>query len=236
MTSDHDLPQAIIVSHGQPSDPDPAEAILAELAQRVAGNLPGWTVRSATLAKTGALEAAMQQCRATPVVYPLFMTDGWFTRTMLPKRLGGAKAHILPPLGTDPGLPDLAAGIIRGELGKRHWHAAETCLVVASHGSGKSRNSARDTENFLGALSGQMQFALARAGYIEETPFLKDAARFDTDQAVCLPFFAARGGHVIDDIPQALDEAAFRGVRLAPIGTHPEIAAMIAAALRNHGG
>lgn len=235
MTSQHSHPGAIIVSHGQPSDPDPAEAALAALAGRVAACLPGCAVYSATLAKPGALELALRQCGADPLVYPLFMTDGWFTRTTLPRRLGRADARILPPLGTDPGLPALAAGIIRSELGKQGWHAGETGLVIASHGSGKSRNAARDTETFLAALTQLMPFKHARAGYIEEAPFLKDAALLETAQAVCLPFFAAQGGHVIEDVPQALDEAGFRGLRLAPIGTHPDIARMIASALASHG-
>ena len=50
---------AIIVSHGQPSDPDPAEAELARFAGRVAEALPGWHVGSATLAKPGALDTAL---------------------------------------------------------------------------------------------------------------------------------------------------------------------------------
>ncbi|MEO9778984.1 MAG: CbiX/SirB N-terminal domain-containing protein [Sedimentitalea sp.] len=223
---------AIIVSHGQPSDPDPAEATLAELAARVAALLPDWSIVSATLAKSGALEVAVEKTGTDALIYPLFMTDGWFTRTMLPKRLGREDAYILPPLGTDPALPDVATAYLEAELAQRGWVANKTHLIIASHGSGKSRNSARDTERFVEALAGRMQFADIRAGYIEEPPFLKDAAQIETTQAICLPFFAAQGGHVIDDIPEALNQAGFGGSRLDPIGTHPRIPSMIAAALR----
>ena len=68
-------------------------------------------------------------------------------------------------------------------------------------------------------------------GLIEEPPFLRDTAlRFP--QAVCLPFFAMRAGHVETDIPQALAEAGFGGRLLAPIGESALVAGLIAAALR----
>jgi sirohydrochlorin ferrochelatase len=220
------------VSHGQPSDPDPAELTLAELTVRTAALMPDWRLRSATLAKDGALDLAVSDVGRDALIYPLFMTDGWFTQTTLPRRLGNAEAHILSPLGTDAALPDLARRWLTQELRDKGWQAADTTLVIASHGSGKSSNSARDTRKFADALKALMTFADTRVGYIEESPFLGDIVFDIPDNAICLPFFAAAGGHVTDDIPEALDLADFRGLRLAPIGTHPEIPALVADALR----
>ncbi len=76
----------LLVAHGQPSDPAPAEAEVAGLAGKVAAALPGWDVGSATLAAPEALQRALQGANA-PLVFPLFMADGWFTRTALPDRL-----------------------------------------------------------------------------------------------------------------------------------------------------
>ncbi len=223
--------RAIIVSHGQPSDPAPAEAALAELTAHVAALMPGWSLSSATLAASGALDAAAEAAGTGALIYPLFMTDGWFTQTTLPKRLKGRNVRILPPLGTDPTLPDLACNWLAAELQNRGWQMRDTCLIVASHGSGKSRNSARDTERFVTALAERTGFADIRTGYIEEPPFLGDVA-FDTgSRAICMPFFAAGGGHVVEDIPEALDLADFEGARLPPIGIHPQVPHLIAAAL-----
>ena len=100
---------ALIVAHGQPSDPGPAEAEIAALAARVAARLPGWSVRSATLAAEGALAAAVAG-EGPIVVYPLFMADGWFTQTHLPARLaaaGAADARLLAPFGLDPAVQAL---------------------------------------------------------------------------------------------------------------------------------
>jgi sirohydrochlorin ferrochelatase len=225
---------AVIVSHGQPSDPAPAETALADLAAQVAALMPGWTLHSATLAADGALDAALAQAGPAPLVYPLFMTDGWFTRTALPDRIGTPGARILPPLGVDPALPALADRWLHQLLADQGWQASDTCLIVAGHGSGRSSNSARDTTAFAEALTARLPFGQMRLGFIEEPPYLGDVV-FDTGaQAICLPFFAAAGGHVIDDIPEALDLAEFPGLRLDPVGTQADIPALIADALRQH--
>ncbi|MEO3417378.1 CbiX/SirB N-terminal domain-containing protein [Roseovarius sp. CAU 1744] len=224
-------PSVIIVSHGQPSDPQPAEDDLAALAGRVAGLLPDWQVDSATLAADGALEAALARAGDTPFIYPLFMTDGWFVRSALPKRLGGAAAHILPPLGAEPALPDLVADILLDELQERGWHAAQTNLLVASHGSGRSPKSKQATEAFVDRLRQRISFAHVTTGYVEEAPFFADVAMAAPSQAICLPFFAAYGGHVKEDITEALAAARFAGPFLDPIGTFDAVPALIADSL-----
>jgi len=224
--------QAIIVSHGQPSDPEPAEARLAALASGVASGLPGWHVGSATLARPGALEAALADTGPHPLIYPMFMTAGWFTSEELLKRLDDRRARVLPPFGLDPGLPGMAAGMLREVLQREAWQAQDTRLFIAAHGSGRSRNSACDTQHFAKRLSGWIPLAEIRVGFVEEPPYLADMAFDLGPKAICLPFFAANGGHVTDDIPEALDLAGFQGVRLEPIGCSKAVPALLARALK----
>lgn len=204
------------------------------MADRVAGHLPGWHVASATLAKPGALEAAVQDAGADPLIYPMFMTDGWFVRSALPKRLKDTPHTMLSPLGVDPRLPALVAGALHDHLGVRSWLAAETTLLVAAHGSGRSDGPKRDTGHFVQALSVHLPFARIVTGYVEQPPFLADAARAAASgQALCLPFFAAEGGHVLEDLPQGLAEGGFDGPCLDPVGTLPDIPGLIAAGVRS---
>lgn len=224
---------AIIVSHGQPSDPDPAEDVLAEFTSQIARLLKGWNVQSATLAKEGALEDAMQRAGAQPLIYPLFMTDGWFVRSALPARLGPQNCAILPPLGVDPSLPKLAASALVDTLDRQNWDAAETALLIASHGSGRSPNSARDTEVFAKALSLEISMKKITTGYVEQAPFFPDVAKEVPEQSICLPFFAAYGGHVREDIADGLSQARFKGPCLDPLGTLPGIHELIAASLHS---
>ena len=77
---------ALIVSHGQPSDPDVGEAEIAALAAAVAAHLPEARVEGVTLAAEGRIEA-LSADRPGVLIYPMFMADGWFTQVQLPKRL-----------------------------------------------------------------------------------------------------------------------------------------------------
>lgn len=226
-----DAEHAIIVSHGQPSEPEPAEAALADFAARVGTHLPGWQVRSATLATPGALEAALTACESNPVVYPMFMSEGWFTQVQLVKRLSGHPARIAAPFGIDPKLPAMAAALLRDEMLAQGWRSDETRLFLPAHGSGRSPNAARDTYAFAKALAEHISFLEIRVGFVEQEPFLKDAGVGLGPHAISLPFFAARLGHVIDDVPEALDFVGFTGLRLDPIGCAPTAPALVATAL-----
>ncbi len=208
-----------------------AEAELAVLRDQLRDLLPDWQILSATLAAPYALQAALDLAGPDPLIYPHFMTDGWFTKTALPGRIAPVKARMLPPFGVDPGLPGLAVRWLTQELAQKGWAASETCLIVAGHGSGRSRNAARDTQAFANAVQARMGFGDLRLGYIEEPPYLGDAVVNAGERAICLPFFAARRGHVLDDLPEALDQADFTGLRLDPIGLHPEVPNLIAAVL-----
>ncbi|MGB8813961.1 MAG: CbiX/SirB N-terminal domain-containing protein [Paracoccaceae bacterium] len=223
---------AVIVAHGSPADPAPQQAALQALAVRVAMWLPGWRVRGATLAATGALEAALVGLD-DPLIYPFFMAEGWFTRTNLPKRLvaaGAAGLRQLPAFGTDVAMPDLMARVaVEGTLAAG-LVPGEATLLIAAHGSQVSRASALMTAAVAADLAARGVFGRVAVGFVEEAPFLADAAR-GLGAAVCLPFFATRAGHVAQDVPEALAEAGFGGSLLAAIGEHADVARMIAGAL-----
>lgn len=221
----------ILVGHGQPSAPDIAEAELICLRDRVASLLPAWHVQSATLASPGSLECALGQAGPTPFIYPLFMTDGWFTRTELPRRLAGSRAEILPPLGAEQRLPSLAADYLQQALQANSWTAQETDLVVAAHGSGRSQVPAKNTREFAGKLSSAMGFKKTYTGFLEQAPDLQSAFSRTGEQTLCLPFFASKREHVLEDLPVACKQAGFLGLVLEPIGTMPRVPELISARL-----
>ena len=224
---------AVIVSHGQPGDPGPQQQAIEDLAHAVASHHPGCPVAGATLAMPGALAAV---CDDDSLIYPMFMAEGWFTRSELPRRLaqaGAARASILRPFGTDPALPALIVAKAHQAAREMGWQPDQTTLLLTAHGSGRSQASFTITN----AVADQItpHFARVVTGFVEQEPFLLDAARGLT-QAVSLPFFALRAEHVLDDLPAALDQAGFTGPRLDPIGLAPEVPALIAASLRQNLG
>ena len=221
---------AIIVAHGQPSNPGPqqraVEALAAEVARRA-----GRQVLGATLAQPDALGDAV---RSAPngLIYPMFMAEGWFTGTELPRRLsalGAGQVTLLRPFGVDLALPDLCIGMVRQGAAAEGWDPAQVTLLLIAHGSQRARGSARGAEAMAEKL--RPAFRQVVTGFIEEAPFLADAARDLGPHAIALPFFATRAEHVTDDIPEALAEAGFTGPCLPPIGLAPEAPKLIAAAL-----
>ncbi|GLS86577.1 hypothetical protein GCM10010873_15510 [Cypionkella aquatica] len=221
------MPPVLIVAHGQPSNPGPAAADLADLAAKIASHLPGQTVASATLAEPDALRDAITKLGPGGLLFPMFMAGGWFTRINLPARLTAAGAQgwqVLEPLGCLTALHDLAVKVAAEALQTHHGP-----IILAAHGSFKSPVPS-DVANHVAA---QIRAALGcqiETAFIDQAPQLKDLAPLGS-QSICLPFFAAAGGHVTTDIPAALAESGFKGLLLPALGLRPEIPALIAAAI-----
>lgn len=202
---------------------------MADLARRIAAEAPGCDVAGATLAMPGALKAAV---RDAGLIYPMFMAEGWFTARQLPKKLAEAGApglRILPPFGTDPALPGLIAARARTAAEAEGWRPEDTTLLLSAHGSQVSQASFTITTRIAALVA--PHFARIVTGFVEQQPFIAEAARRLT-RAISLPLFALTAEHVTGDLPAALDRAGFTGPRLAPIGAAPEVPALIATALR----
>lgn len=224
---------AIIVAHGQPSDPDPAEAEIAALARKVAARLTGWTLRSVTLAKPGALDRAVAGLDA-PLIFPFFMADGWFIRTALPDRLARAGAQsprILTPFGLLPETLALTDERAAAAATERGWDITETTLILAAHGSGRSAYPREAAALTARSIAERHPFKAIRSGFIEESPSVDEAAAGTGPKSICLPLFVARWGHVETDLPAALAKARFEGALLDPVGTAPEVPDLIAHAI-----
>jgi sirohydrochlorin ferrochelatase len=212
---------ALIVAHGQPSDPRPAGAALEALAARVEALMPGWSVGAATLAEEGAIARAVAGRRGG-VVFPMFMAGGWFTRVQIPRRLAEAGAvgwTVLEPFGCDPLVHDLCVTLVR--------EAEADQVILAAHGSFKSPAPSDIAFHVAGRIAAETGAEVA-AGFIDQEPQL---VSLTGRGGVCLPFFAAEGGHVTDDIPEALGAAGFTGRILPPVGLDARVPGIVAAAI-----
>ena len=223
--------QAVLVAHGLPSDPAPQDAVMKALASDVAHQLPGWTVRGATLAMAGSLEESLDGLD-NPLVYPFFMAEGVFTTQFLPQRLQhlNCGALQLPPFGTDRALAALMAEAAVAGATAAGLDPRATTLLIAAHGSKISQTSKITALESVRQLGSLVPFKAIVTGFIEEAPFLNVAAQ-GLGPAICLPFFALRAGHVENDIPEALADAGFTGPLLPAIGEHPCVPKLIAASL-----
>jgi len=215
---------ALVISHGQPSDPEPAEASLTILAGQVAALLPGWQIGSATLAAPGALERATARLGPKGLAFPLFMAGGWFARVHLPAKLAAAGApgwQVLEPLGCDPAVHDLAIRLVQAQGADR--------ILLAAHGSFKSPVPSDIAQHVAGRIAAQTGIR-AEAAFIDQDPQLAGVTGYGV-KSVCLPFFAADGDHVGKDIPAALQKAGFQGRLLPALGLDAQIPGIIARAI-----
>ncbi|NIA69690.1 cobalamin biosynthesis protein CbiX [Pelagibius litoralis] len=204
------------------------------MAEQVSGYLPGWHVRGATLAGEGAVEAALETIGGVrPLIYPFFMADGWFVRKMLPQKIRsiqGDSFDILPPLGLDPAVSAFCLDYLRNAALHEDLQPEKTTILLAAHGSPSDPRPRKAVDRVARFITAADVFRALHLGFIDEQPYVAEAARVD-GSALCLPFFAGRGGHVEIDLPEALAGAAFPGRLLDPIGLRPGVAGIIAAAL-----
>ena len=224
MNMNDGLSPALLVAHGQPSDPFPAARALEDLAMQVAAFLPRWSVKAATLAEPLAIARGVAG-RECGLVYPLFMARGWFTKVQIPNRLfesGASRWKVLEPFGCDPKVQDLCVALVRE-------YGADS-VIVAAHGSSKSAEPSEVARHVAARIRAETGITRVEVGFIDQAPQLSTLTGFGPG-AVCLPFFAAAGGHVEDDLPRALAEAGFRGRILPPVGADGRVPGLIASAL-----
>ncbi len=192
-------------------------------------------MRGATLSAPGAVAAGLSGLPATRrlMVYPHFMADGWFSTSELPRRLratGAGGLDVLPAFGLDPAVLRLCLRRAEEAVLAERYAPGEAALLLAAHGSPTDPRPAAVARAAARFLAVSSMFREIRTGFVDQAPFLADAARID-GPAVCLPFFASRAGHVQADLPEALAAAGFPGPMLAPIGADAEAPGIIAAAL-----
>jgi len=224
--------EILIVSHGSPSNPESQERFICRIAERV-GARTGLNVRGATLAKADSLKNAVDGWHC-PIIFPHFMTDGWFVSVQLQNKLRQAGVlhwTTMKPLGLSNELAQLGVRVLKARIGQHKFGCSDITLILAAHGSPSDPRPKEATDRFAQALRATNLFCEVRLGFIDEQPSIEDALCVD-GPAILLPFFATRAGHVLVDIQTAIDVTHYTGVVLSPIGTWDHIPKLIANSLR----
>jgi sirohydrochlorin ferrochelatase len=226
----------LLVGHGSPRWPGPART-LAGHAQSLAGLGVYGAVRYATLAggPDPARELAALASAAHVVVLPMFMSDGYLARQVLPERLGaGAKdprVRIAPPLGLMPGLAHLIADVAEETRRAQGWRRGDWELILAAHGSSSDPASREAAQALSRRLAGLPTAARIHTAFLEEPPFLDGIFAQLTRSAVVVGLFVADGGHATKDVPAALESACQPVAYAGAIGCDPRIVGLIQEAL-----
>jgi sirohydrochlorin ferrochelatase len=146
------------------------------------------------------------------LVYPLFMSDGYYVRQAIPERLGlragrdnwGHKVQIAEPLGVSPELPALLDAALRSAAGAHGLDAPRTHVLLVAHGSTKSPHSADVARSIARKVEDGGRFASVSPALLEEEPFLAEALGSLPRPLLVLGLFAGEGLHGGDDLSAAV--------------------------------
>ena len=233
----------VLVGHGERGGQGDNAVLLAQ-ADAISRARPELPVTAGVLSGEPTFEAALRRARdaaAGPVlVYPFFMSAGYFVATAIPKRIAEAgmtdACRVLAPLGMESLLPGLIFDEASAAAARRELRPSETHLLLAGHGSKGSRASRDATERVAVALRARRVFAAVETAFLEEPPFLADQLRASGRTTVVVGYFSGDGLHAAEDVPRAIAESCADVIYTGPIGAKPGIAEIIGRALASAAG
>lgn len=230
---------ALIVAHGERGGKFDNE-LLRSLSKCVSAMTDGIHVAAGVLNGDPGLDDALEGFAAGGyrelLVYPFFMSGGYFSGKVLPDRIGAKDRpfdwRVLDPLGLDGSLPEVI--LEEGLEGARRegWRPADTRLLLVGHGSTKSRASADAADLVARAVADRVVFGAVETAFIEEPPMVLDALKASMAPTVVIGLFSGHGLHAQDDMAEALSASGVPAVYTGPIGAARGIAGIIACALR----
>ncbi|MDH3194715.1 MAG: hypothetical protein OEL78_00225 [Hyphomicrobiales bacterium] len=234
-------PALLIAAHGDICRA-PQNAALHALTGTTRARLAGLPVACGVLNGEPALETAFAELAGHRIlVYPVFMSGGYYVENALPERLGLATkgnvaspdVTILPPLGLDPALPALIAKRVRDAASANLYTADGTSVLVIAHGSVTSSQSRLAAETFADNLRRCLKKGPVLSAYLEEIPFAEEAVAALSARSAVISFFAGEGSHGGRDVPKILAKAGKGYISvIGPVGADPKIADLVVAAVR----
>lgn len=230
----------VLAAHGDRGGEAPNATLLAHAntltSRRVFREVRAGTLRSDDLTLADALGAARASGASRIAVYPMFMADGYFTRTVLPDTIAAAGmaelCTVLAPLGLDPLLPELMLRQAVDAAKRFALDPLQTRLLVAAHGSKLGQASFNSTERVASYLKKQQRFALVETAYLEQAPFLDRQLMNEKWPTVISGFFSGDGMHAGEDVPSAITASRAKSHYAGSIGVDPCVAQIIEVAVR----
>lgn len=188
-------------------------------------------------------------------VIPMFISEGYFTETVIPRELGlghqgpvplGGVARVLGgrtvrytlPYGVHPSMTGVI--LTRAREALPDLNPEDTALIVLGHGTTRNENSNRVIYGNAERLRESGCFAEVHALFLDEDP--KVGTWPETVRAprvVVVPFFASEGWHTLETIPEDMGltgavtefpenpHGAQTVYYAKPVGTHRAVADVI---------
>lgn len=223
----------LIVAHGSTVNPDSSAPTLAHVAEIRRREIFA-KVACAFWKEEPSLRDALflfdpGSIREVCVV-PNFISEGYFTQTVVPrelemngritKRPNGQIWKYCEPVGNNAAMTELLlrrASDIAPDI-----DPADTSLLIVAHGTDLNENSAVAAKREAEKIRGLGKFAEVLNVYMEEPPLVSDWRKLTkTRNVVVVPFFISDGLHSYEDIPRLIGIVVAAGVDRGWPGSAP---------------
>jgi sirohydrochlorin cobaltochelatase len=206
----------LIVAHGSTVNPDssaPTLAHAAEIRRRKAFADVGCAFWKEEPSLRDALFLFDPESIREVYVVPNFISEGYFTQTIVPrelelngrvtKRPSGQIWKYCEPVGNHSRMTELL--LKRAGEVAQDADPAETSLLIVAHGTDLNENSAVAAKREAEKIRALRKYAAVLNVYMEESPLVSDWRKLTkTSNVVVVPFFISDGLHSYEDIPVLL--------------------------------
>jgi sirohydrochlorin cobaltochelatase len=191
-------------------------------------------------------------------VVPVFISEGYFTREVIPRELdlspapsvtarAGRTIHYCAPVGTHPWMTGMILRRAEETAGMSDAEAARAGLVIIGHGTERSSSSSEVIYRVTAEARATGRFGRVEAGFLDQPPEVGEVlAGMEEPEVVLVPFFVAEGWHTQETIPDDLrinrpsvgaltERDGRRNWYTPPVGTFAEIADIVLQRAREAG-
>jgi len=206
----------IIVGHGSTLNPDSSAPTFDHAEEIIRRGIFG-EVHCAFWKEEPSFRQVLHCVERNDVyVVPNFISEGYFTRTVIPRelgldgpvtRLGARTVKYCEPVGSHGKMTDLL--LHRARSVAPGVPPEKTTLFIVGHGTNLNDNSALAAKREVERIAALGLYAEVQSSYMEEAPLISDWATLASQpNVVVVPFFIADGLHSYEDIPVLLGIAS----------------------------
>lgn len=212
MRPDFSRSALVIVGHGSTVNPD-SSAPTHDHARRIRERGIFREVHACFWKEEPSLREVLRQVESDEVyIVPNFISEGYFTRTVIPRELGlegpetrqgRFRLKYCAPVGSHSDMTD--ALLHRARETAAGVPPSETSLFIVGHGTDLNENSAVAAKDQVARIASLGEYAEVLSAYMEEAPLIADWDKLSRQpNVVVVPFFIADGLHSYEDIPVLL--------------------------------
>ena len=185
-----------------------------------------------------AVMAALEKTDEQILIYPFFMSAGYFVEVVLPRKIAelGAtqRCRVLPPFGADARIVPIMDAIARSRATADGLDPVSSRLLLVGHGSRSGATaSAIATRRAAAEIARLRGFHCVDVAFLEERPLVGDVLPYCGLPTIVMGFFSGDGLHAGEDVPAAIAEWGQPAVYTGPIGASDEVPAILSSALKD---